>query len=149
MRQDSRLSRLLHVLLHMEEAEGPVTSEAIARMIGSNPVLARRMMAGLRARGYVISEKGPGGGWTLGCALSEITLRDIYEALGEPEIFAFGLSDESPRCLVEQAVNTALDDARREARERLLHSFGEVRLSDIAADFKARFKLHKDVNPHG
>jgi len=148
MRQDSRLSRLLHVLLHMEAHEEPITSDTIALMVGSNAALVRRMMAGLRDKGYVASEKGHGGGWTLACPLSEMTLLDVYSALDEPEIFAFGLSDSAPKCLVEQAVNSALDDARRDARARLLKRFSEVRLSDIAADFQARNATRQQAAAH-
>src|SRR5262245_23249210 len=80
MRRDSRLSDVLHVLLHMAEHSGPVTSEVLARALTTNPVIVRRVMAGLRERGYVRSEKGHGGGWVLARDLAEITLRDVYEA---------------------------------------------------------------------
>ena len=65
MRCDCRLSGVLHVLLHMAEQQGPVTSEVLAKAMDTNPVVIRRIMAGLRDRGYVRSEKGHGGGWTL------------------------------------------------------------------------------------
>ena len=45
MRNDTRLSRMLHVLIHMARHEGPATSEAIAQMLGTNPVVVRRTMA--------------------------------------------------------------------------------------------------------
>ena len=147
MRQDSRLSRLLHVLLHMEERDAPLTSEAISRMIDSNPALVRRIMSGLRQKGYVTSEKGHGGGWTLGRPLSEITLRDVYEALDEPEIFAFGLSNEAPQCLVEQAVNAELDRTFAEAEALLLRRLGEVTLAALAKDFRKRLARRRR-GPH-
>ncbi|HYE44453.1 MAG TPA: Rrf2 family transcriptional regulator, partial [Caulobacter sp.] len=62
MRKDSRLSRMLHVLLHMAQRHEPMTSDAIAQMLGTNPAVVRRTMAGLRDAGYVRSEKGHGGG---------------------------------------------------------------------------------------
>ena len=62
MRPNSQLSGILHVLLHMAEHDGPVTSEALAAMMQTNPVVIRRIMAGLRDSGYVRSEKGHGGG---------------------------------------------------------------------------------------
>jgi len=144
MRQDSRLSRLLHVLLHMDGHDGPLTSETIAAMLGSNPAVVRRTMAGLREAGYVRSEKGHGGGWTLSRPLEEITLLDVYRALGHAELFAFGLSSEDPTCLVEQAVNSAMRKTMLEAEQLLLQRFGEVRLSDLAADFGARRARHLD-----
>lgn len=138
MRHDGRLSRMLHVLLHMEEQQRPMTSDEIAGMLGTNPALVRRTLAGLRESGYVVSERGHGGGWTLGRPLAEMTLRDVYEAVGGPEVFALGLADDQPQCLVEQAVNTALRQALDEARTLLLRRFAEIRVSDLRDDFAAR-----------
>ncbi|MBU2412232.1 MAG: Rrf2 family transcriptional regulator, partial [Gammaproteobacteria bacterium] len=81
MRKDSRLSRMLHVLIHMNQLDAPATSEKIASMLNTNPVVVRRTMAGLRDKGYVTSVKGHGGGWSLAMALSDITLLDIHNAL--------------------------------------------------------------------
>ncbi|WP_167028704.1 Rrf2 family transcriptional regulator [Luteibacter sp. SG786] len=138
MKRDSRLSGVLHVLLHMAETGGPVTSEAMARAMQTNPVVVRRTMAGLRDMGFVRSEKGHGGGWTMARDLASITLRDVYTALGAPEPFALGHRTESPGCLVEQAVNAALDGAFRDAEALLLERFGEVTLAALSADFHAR-----------
>ena len=138
MKRDSRLSGVLHVLLHMAEADAPVTSEAMARAMQTNPVVIRRVLAGLRDAGFVRSEKGHGGGWTLGRDLAALTLRDIYAALGSPELFAMGNRTESPGCLVEQAVNAALDGAFRDAEALLLERFGAVTLAALSADFHAR-----------
>lgn len=138
MKRDSRLSGVLHVLLHMAEAEGPVTSEAMAKAMSTNPVVIRRILAGLREGGFVRSEKGHGGGWTIARPLSAITLRDVYAALGEPELFAMGNRTDAPECLVEQAVNAALSDAFRDAEALLLERFGAVTLAQLSADFHAR-----------
>jgi DNA-binding IscR family transcriptional regulator len=139
MRRDSRLSGVLHVLLHMAEQQGPVTSEVLARAMDTNPVVIRRIMAGLRDEGYVRSEKGHGGGWTLACDLSQVTLRDVYAALGCPSLLAMGNRTEAPGCLVEQAVNAALDQAFHDAEALLLARFGEVTLAMLSADFHDRF----------
>lgn len=138
MRNDSRLSRMLHVLIHMARHDGPVTSDLIARMLNTNPVVVRRTMAGLRERGYLTSEKGHGGGWTLSRSLDEITLLDIYRALGDPNLFAIGVADDAPECLVEQAVNDALAEALSQAEQALLARFGEITIADLARDFDRR-----------
>jgi DNA-binding IscR family transcriptional regulator len=138
MRRDSRLSGVLHVLLHMAESEGPVTSEVLARAMDTNPVVIRRIMAGLREQGFVRSGKGHGGGWTIARDLTGITLRDIYEALGEPVLLAIGNRTEAPGCLVEQSVNAALGHVFAEAEALLLARFGDVTLAQLSADFHAR-----------
>ena len=96
MRNDTRLSRMLHVLIHMARHEGPATSEAIGQMLGTNPVVVRRTMALLKNEGYVSSEKGHRGGWRLAKPLADITLLDIHQALGASSIFAIGLSTDHP-----------------------------------------------------
>ena len=138
MRRDSRLSGVLHVLLHMAEHEGPLTSEMLAKPLGTNPVVIRRIMAGLRDHGYVQSEKGHGGGWTLACDLSKVTLRDIYTALGSPSVLAIGNRTETTGCLIEQAVNAAMGPALQDAEALLLARFGEVTLAMLRADVHTR-----------
>jgi DNA-binding IscR family transcriptional regulator len=122
----------------MAEQSGPVTSEVLAKAIDTNPVVVRRIMAGLRDQGYVRSEKGHGGGWTLACDLSKVTLRDIYTALGSPALLAMINRAERPGCLVEQAVNAALGPALHDAEALLLARFGEVTLAMLSADVHER-----------
>lgn len=138
MKRDSRLSGVLHVLLHMAEQEGPVTSEVLARAMGTHAVVIRRIMAGLREAGYVRSEKGHGGGWRLDCDLGAVTLADVLAALGRPSLLAIGNRTEAPGCLVEQAVNAALTEAFDEAEALLLARLGQVTLAALASDFHAR-----------
>jgi len=138
MKRDSRLSGVLHVLLHMAEQDGPVTSEQLAKAMQTNPVVIRRILGGLRDAGFVHSEKGHGGGWTIARDLAGITMRDVYDAIGRPNLMAMGNRTEAPGCLVEQAVNAALDPAFRDAEALLLDRFAAVTLAELGADFHAR-----------
>jgi DNA-binding IscR family transcriptional regulator len=106
--------------------------------MNTNPVVIRRIMAGLRDQGYVRSEKGHGGGWTLACDLSAVTLRDVFIALGSPSLLAIGNRTEGPSCLVEQAVNAALNQAFHDAEVLLLSRLGEVTLAMLSADLHKR-----------
>ena len=137
MRNDSRLSRMLHVLLHMARHEGAMTSETIAAMLGTNPVVVRRTMAGLRDAGYVRSEKGHGGGWAIAADLETLSLLDVHRAVGGPRIFAIGNENSNPDCAVEAAVNEALGDALSEAEALLVAKLGAVKLAGLARSFDA------------
>ena len=117
---------------------GPRTSEVLAKAMGTNPVVIRRIMAGLRDGGYVRSEKGHGGGWTIACDLRHTTLLDIYCAIGRPELLAMGNRNKAPGCLVEQAVNEALGGAFEEAEALLLRQFGGVSLAALSAGVQGR-----------
>ena len=150
MKRDSRLSGVLHVLLHMAQQPGPFTSETLAKAMDTNPVVIRRIMAGLRDLGYVRSEKGHGGGWTLACDLSKVTLRDVYAALGSPALLAIGNRTEAPGCLVEQSVNAALGQAFGDAEALLLARLGEVTLARLADDLRKRLgsRKHQGISAH-
>ena len=138
MRTDTRLSRMLHVLIHMARHEDAATSETIAKMLRTNPVVVRRTMALLKSEGYVCSEKGHRGGWRLARPLTQITLLDIHLALGASSLFAIGLSTDHPECLVEQAVNAALTEAFDAAQALLVARLGSVTLQQLADDFETR-----------
>lgn len=134
MNRDTRLSDVLHVLLHMAQTDVPLTSEVLARSMGTNPAVFRRSMAGLRDAGLVRSEKGPGGGWWLARPLARITLLDVYEALGRPTLFAIGNRSEDTGCLVEKEVNAVMAETMDEARALFERRFGTVTLDRIAPD---------------
>ncbi len=138
MKRDSRLSSVLHALLHMAEHDGRMTSDMIAQCLGTNPVVVRRTMGLLRDAGFVESERGHSGGWRISVDLSTVSLKRLHEVLGEPAIFAIGNRHETPQCLVEQSVNAALDGAFRDAEALLLERFADVSLADLAADFARR-----------
>lgn len=122
----------------MAEHDGPMTSEALGRCLGTNPVVVRRTMGLLRDAGLVGAMRGHAGGWHISADLSSVSLRQLHEALGEPAVFAIGNRNEAPDCLVEQAVNAALDQAFRDAEALLLERFAKVSLADLAADFARR-----------
>lgn len=138
MRSDLRLSRMLHVLLHMAQHEGPMTSETIARMLSTNPVVIRRTMAGLRDAGYVRSEKGHGGGWAIAADLERVTLLDIHRAVGDPPLLALGIAHPNARCAVAASVDAALAEAMTEAEALLRARLNAVSLAELARSFERR-----------
>lgn len=143
MRYDSRLPRVMHVLLHLDQMEEPATSELIGKMLNTNGAVVRRTMAGLREKGYVHSSKGHGGGWTLARPLSQITLMGIYEALGSPALFALSRAGDAPSCLMEQAANAATERALQQASTRFSEVLQGVTMADLADDFADRLAQSK------
>lgn len=140
MPRDSRMSRLLHVLIHMERHLDRPTSEQLSKMLGTNPVVVRRMLSGLRDRQLITSEKGHGGGWQLTRSLAEITLLDVYQALDEPPLFNFGPGNDHPDCLVEQAVDARMAQTMSEAETLLKDRFSTITIADLAKDFDVRMQ---------
>lgn len=134
MKSDGRLSAALHALLHMADHDGPMTSETLSTCLHTHAVVVRRTMAGLRQAGFVVSERGHGGGWVLARDLASVSLLDVQLAIGEPVARAVSVPD----CLVEQAVQQALATTLREADALLVQRLGQITLADLAADFTRR-----------
>lgn len=140
MKKDSKLSAVLHVLLHLSDHHAPVKSEVMAKMLKTNPVVVRRILAGLREKGFVSSEKGHGGGWQLSCDFYKVTLYDVYTALDCPPVFAMGNRNESPDCVVEMAVNSKMDEAFRDAETLLMERLKKITLAELV------HLIHQDPN---
>jgi Rrf2 family protein len=143
MKRNSQLAATLHALIHLAENDGPMTSEQLAHHFDTNPVVVRRTLAGLREADLVTSGGGRGGGWRLARPLEQINLREVYAALGEPELFHIGPRVASSPCLVDHAVADAMAGAFDEAEALLLQRLARITLADIAADFRKRAKKAK------
>lgn len=131
MKKSTKFSDVLHILLHMTDSKDPITSENLAKAMQTNPVVVRRIMAGLREQGFVTSEKGHGGGWQISCDLETVTLHDVYVAIGAPTMVALGNRAVSSECLVEKAVNVATNNAFLDAEKALITSLRDTTLADV------------------
>lgn len=149
MRKDSRLSRLLHALIHMDMLNRGVTSDELGKMLGTNPVVVRRTMALLKKAGYVSSVKGHNGGWHLETSLTDITLFDIQTLVGDASLFTIGLTDEHNNCPIEKAVNTAISGVLHEAEALMLARFREIKLSALRYDEKLLAQLEGFITSKG
>ena len=135
MPASSRFSVALHLLAHLVEAPEPQTSEALAGCVRTNPVVVRRTLAGLREAGLVTSSRGPGGGWSLARPPAEVTLRDVYGALGErllQGIDVAGPGASGGGCRIQRAVSGALDDFLDDAEALLAERLGRITLAGLA-----------------
>ncbi|WP_137150782.1 Rrf2 family transcriptional regulator [Devosia sp. FKR38] len=147
MRHDSRLPRVLHALLHLEQMAGPATSDMLATMLGTNASVVRRTMGGLREAGIVAASKGHGGGWTLARPLAGISLLDIYTALGSPALFAIGSDDDDTTCQLARAANRATLDALAQARQHFEQQLAGISVADLTRDWTPDGTGH--AHPHG
>jgi Rrf2 family protein len=102
----------VHALARMGLSErdggGVTTSEQIATSVGTNPVVIRRLFAGLRDAGLVESRRGAGAGWTLTRPIETITLADVYAAVEATPIVALHSAPPNERCPVGHGIRSAL-----------------------------------------
>ncbi|WP_310619778.1 RrF2 family transcriptional regulator [Flexibacterium corallicola] len=153
MRPNSRLSRALHVMLHLDQNDVSQTSEQIGKVLGTNPSLVRRMMGGLRDAGIVSSLKGHGGGWCMAKPIENITLAEVYAALGSPQLFAVGNAGDTPTCPLEKSVHEAVSNALTAADSAFKAELEDTTVADLVRSSAVierlqlssnRYSVHKD-----
>jgi len=140
MPRSTRFSVALHVLTHLVDDPEPQTSEHLAACVKTNPVVIRRTLAGLRDAGLVVSLTGTGGGWMLGRDAADITLRDVYAALGERLLHGIDVAgSDAPRggCLIQRSVAGALDEFLDDAEALLADRLDRITLANLATQVRA------------
>jgi len=135
MKRSSRLSIALHALVHLHAQPGKqLSSAALATCLMTNPVVVRRILGELREAGIVDASKGPNGGWTLSRPATEITLRDVYSALGERMLVRTESDPGDVTCAIVRSVDRVMHDYLDDAEALLAARLQRVRLSDLATD---------------
>lgn len=86
MKISVRFTMAIEMLILCKQFEDieKMTSKTLAEKIGTSPIIARQIMMNLSSAGLIESKIGPGG-ITLKKPLNEITLLEVYKALGEDE----------------------------------------------------------------
>ena len=136
----SRLSVGVHVLallaLHRRR---PLTSEYIAASVNTNPVVIRRLLGLLRQAGYVESQGGAGGGWTLARRPGEITLLDVRRAV-QPEsgIFELHRSPPNSKCPVGRNISRILKSVYGEAQQALDQRLARTTIRSVLGSIQRR-----------
>jgi Rrf2 family protein len=148
------MSTVLHVLVHLVQADRvPVTSEQLAACHPTNPVVIRRDLAALRRAGVVRSTSGHGGGWALARDPAQITVAEVYSALGEHLIALPVPGAGRPGCLLEARVHQALGGVHEEIEALLRERLGRITLADLVLELPDHGLLSSQLDstevPHG
>lgn len=138
MKRSSRLSIALHALVHLHAQPGKsLTSAALATCLMTNAVVVRRVLGALREAGIVDASKGPNGGWSLGRPAAEITLRDVYGAMGERLLMRTESDPGDKGCAIVRQVDRVMSEFLDDAEALLAARLARTRLSDLAGEAMA------------
>ncbi|MBI2688054.1 MAG: Rrf2 family transcriptional regulator [Acidobacteria bacterium] len=135
MNQDTQLAISIHILCLLALSEGErTTSERIAGSVNTNPVVIRRTLGRLRRAGFVHSQNGIGGGWTLARPAKEITLRALMDVIRTSPLLAMRREAPNPDCLVGSQIRPVLTGYYEKAEAALLERLGESTVADVVRD---------------
>ena len=119
-----------------------VNSEFLAGSIGVNPVIVRTVISQLREAGLVKTQRGSSGA-ELAKPLNEITLYDIYRAVGSVDekegLFHFH-EQPNPDCPVGRNIHRVLDQRLIDVQRAMEEKLRSTTLADIVKDTKTAIK---------
>jgi DNA-binding IscR family transcriptional regulator len=85
-----------------------LTSDQVAASVNTNPVVIRRSLGDLKRAGLVSVRPGAGAGWSLTRRPAEISLLDVYDAVGAEPAFALHHGEPNLDCPVGKGIRPAL-----------------------------------------
>ncbi|MCE9645368.1 MAG: Rrf2 family transcriptional regulator [Chloroflexi bacterium] len=135
MNTSQRFAISIHALTLLAASSGPLTSEAIASSVDTNPVVIRRTMSGLRAHGLVTSKPGAHGGWRLVRPPQQIVLRDVYQILGGEDVLSIH-GHPNQHCPIGGRIKGPLKNIFNEAQTELEKSLGKYTVADVLSDIR-------------
>ncbi len=143
MSTNSRFAVAIHTLAFLAFSEQrqaePVSSDAIAQSVNTNPVVIRRLLGTLRDAKLVTSQPGSGGGWRLLRGADEISLCEIYGAVKEGPLFPQPPRSPDPHCMVGRNVQHALGGFLEAAEHAMERSLAEMTVADVMREIAKTF----------
>ena len=144
MQIGSKFTIGVHIITAIDYFKGMdrVNSEFLAGSIGVNPVIVRTVISQLREAGLVKTQRGSSGA-ELAKPLNEITLYDIYRAVGsvdeEEGLFHFH-EQPNPDCPVGRNIHRVLDQRLIDVQRAMEEKLRSTTLADIVKDTKTAIK---------
>ena len=123
MQTNTQFALAIHTLTLLAHAGGePLTSEAIAESVNTNPAFLRRVLGQLDRAGLVTSRPGIGGGWRLRGDPGAVSLLAVYRAVDEGHLLALHHRPPNAACPIGRNIERALRASFGEAE----HAFEQV-----------------------
>jgi len=133
----ARFAMAVHVLSLIAVTPNGCTGDYIACSVNTNPVVIRKLMGMLKKAGLVDVRPGVGGA-TLRKEPDQITLLDVYRAVGAAEENRLFRIHEKPNidCLVGRNIEQALQKELREAQSAMERRLAETTLGQLISRFQ-------------
>lgn len=144
MQISSRFTMAVHTLICIDyfvSQKKKVTSDFIAGSVGTNPVIIRKLLLQLKAKGLIHVKRGTGG-TTLAKSLQEISLYDVYQAVdcvNGHRLFHFH-QHPCPQCPVGKTIHVGLDEKLQEVQAAMENKMRQISLADVAGDMQKSLK---------
>ncbi|WP_052731132.1 Rrf2 family transcriptional regulator [Spirosoma radiotolerans] len=136
-----------HIISFVNYAENGVmrvTSDEIAGVLKTNPVIIRRLLGQLRSAGLVISLRGKTGGYQLGKAAADISLLDVFLAVegDRVDFFALAHRDNKADCIpIANSIQQTLYPIFAQSLSALKQDLGQYSIAEVLNTSMARLAV--------
>jgi Rrf2 family protein len=111
-----------------------LTSDQVAASVNTNPVIIRRSLGDLRRAGLVQVRHGAGAGWRLARAPEQITLLDVYDAVGQDPPFGLHHAEPNAACPVGRGIRPALGQVYAGIEQAMRRELTLVSVADVLSE---------------
>jgi Rrf2 family protein len=117
--------------LAQRRGEELLTSDQVAASVNTNPVILRRSLGDLRRAGLVDVRHGARAGWRLARAPEQITLLEVYDAVGQEPLFGMHRSEPNLTCPVGRGIRPVLGHVYGEVEQALRRELRRTSIADV------------------
>jgi len=111
-----------------------LTSDQVAASVNTNPVIIRRSLGDLGRAGLVRVRHGAGAGWSLARAPEEITLLEVYDAVGQESPFGMHHTEPNLECPVGKGIRPALSQIYGGIEQTVRRELAVVSVADVLSE---------------
>ena len=131
MGQSCRFPLAVHLLVALSfRPKDFISSDSLSGTLHTNPVVVRRIVASLKRAGFVDSQAGVAGGVRLAKLARQISLLDVYRAVGAHELFRMHKPNRS--CPIGKRIPDALGEFLPKAERAFEQSLAGASVEDVA-----------------
>jgi Rrf2 family protein len=139
MATNTQFSIAAHIMACLGRAAGAeVNSAAIAGSVNTSASFVRRILAKLSKADLVKTATGKGGACWLARRASDISLLEIYRAVGAPQAFAIHQYPVEKRCTVSCNIKSALGRVLNETQQSVEQRLSRISLAQVVADLRKK-----------
>lgn len=110
---------------------GRMDSAQLARSVNTNPVVVRRLLLALRQAGLIETFAGKNGGARLAKGASQISLRDIYDAVEPRPVIAISKRKAWRSCPVSCRMKEIMTSVSESAEDAMRNHLSTVTLQKL------------------
>ena len=136
---DNKFSSAIHTLILISESDQPLTSEDIAKSVGTNASYIRKITGLLKKRGIIDSHRGVSG-FSLKVKSEDLTLLQIHQAVNETESPCLFDLHQNPndKCAVGRYIKPVLTGMFAETEDAFARALAQKTLADCIGGIRER-----------